>query len=290
MDKLRQSITGPDAQKELTRIYITMARDIREQLEDADPARKAKLVEAFRVFLDRIAATTEDQATLQWVGQTLMDLAETSLPTATAQATGPAVELLKTAVQTFKRLGQLQGDGAMVVQYQLGRAQRMLGDFKSSLDTLEALLKVKPTMLDAQTEAALAYEQWAATAPPNVATKVYEAALTGARPDANKKNVIWGWGKISQETSRNPKFQDRFFNARYHVALCRYLAGKAESDPDSKQKLIEKSVTDITRVAALYPELGGPEQRAKFDALLRLIQKELRQPEVGLPPVAAGAK
>jgi hypothetical protein len=49
-------------------------------------------------------------------------------------------------------------------------------------------------------------------------------------------------------------------------------------------------VTDITRVAALYPELGGPEQRAKFDALLRLIQKELRQPEVGLPPVAAGAK
>jgi tetratricopeptide (TPR) repeat protein len=198
--------------------------------------------------------------------------------------------LLKTAVETFNRIGQQQGEGATVVQYQLGRAHRMLGDYKSSLDTLEALLKVKPTMLDAQTEAALAYEQWAATAPPNVAPKVYEAALTGARPDANKKNVIWGWGKISQETSRNPKFKDRFFNARYHVALCRFLSGKAENDQERKRQMIEKSVTDITRAAALYPDLGGPEQRAKFDALLRLIQKELGQPEVGLPPVAAGGK
>jgi len=49
--------------------------------------------------------------------------------------------------------------------------------------------------------------------------------------------------------------------------------------------MVAKAVTDITRVAALYPELGGPEQRAKFDALLKLIQKEQRQPEVGLPPL-----
>ena len=116
-------------------------------------------------------------------------------------------------------------------------------------------------MLDAQVEAALAYEQWAATAPPKFAAKVYEAAFTGARPDAKGKNVIWGWGKISQETSRNPKFRDRFFNARYHVALCRFLSGKAEANPNRKQQLIEKSVTDITRVAALYPKLGGREQR-----------------------------
>lgn len=287
MEKLRESITGPDAQKELTRIFILMARDIREQLNDASPAHKAKLIEAFRVFLDRIAATTDDAATLQWVGQTLMDLAEASMPGGAAQATGLAADLLKTAVATFERLGQQEASDSLVVQYQLGRAQRMLGNYSTSLDVLETLLKEKPTMLDAQTEAALAYEQWAAKAPPGVQSKVYQAALAGARPDANKRNVIWGWGKISQETSRNPKFHDRFFNARYHVALCRFLAGKVERDPNTKKLLIEKSVTDITRVAALYPEMGGAEQRAKFDSLLRLIQKELRQPEVGLPPLKA---
>ena len=137
-------------------------------------------------------------------------------------------------------------------------------------------------MLDAQVEAALAYEQWAATAPPTVQSRVYQAALAGARPDANKKNVIWGWGKISQETSRNPRFKERFFDARYHVALCRFLAGKAEGNAANKKLLIEKSVTDITRVAALYPDLGGVSQKKKFDALLKLIQKELGQPQVGL--------
>ena len=63
------------------------------------------------------------------------------------------------------------------------------------------------------------------------------------------------------------------------------LSGKAEANPNHKKKLVERSATDITQVAALYPALGGPEQRAKFDALLRLIQKELKQPVVGLPPL-----
>lgn len=285
MDKLRKSITGPDAQKELTRTYMLMARDIREQLDAADPVQKAKLVEAFRVFLDRIAVTTDDEPTLGWVGQTLMELAQASMPPGTTRASGLPADLLTTAVQTFGRLSNQDASTAMVMRYQLGRAHRMLGDYKSALKVFEALLKEKPTMLDAQTEAALAYEQWAATAPPQVSSKVYDAALAGARPDAKNKNVIWGWGKISQETSRNPKFQDRFFNARYHVALCRFLSGKANSDPTRKEQMVAKAVTDITRVAALYPELGGPEQRAKFDALLKLIQKELRQPEVGLPPL-----
>ena len=54
----------------------------------------------------------------------------------------------------------------MVVQYQLGRSLRLLGENRQSLQVFEGLLTEKPTMLDAQTEAALAYEQWAAE--PNV--------------------------------------------------------------------------------------------------------------------------
>lgn len=290
MEKLRESITGPDSQQELTRIYMLMARDIREQLDDADAAQRAKLVEAFRVFLDRIANTTEDVATLQWVGQTLMDLAETSMVTGAAHAKGIAAGLLTTAVNTFERLGQTEGESSQVVKYQLGRAHRMLGNFQASLQVLESLLQEKPTMLDAQTEAALAYEQWAPMVPPKYMANAYQKALIGARPDDKQQNVVWGWGKISTMTSRDPKFRDQFFNARYHVALCRFLWGKAEADATQQKKLIEKSATDITQVAALYPEMGGPAQRAKFDALLKLIQKELGQPEVGLPAASTAAK
>ena len=194
-----------------------------------------------------------------------------------------ATSLLQTAKTTFQSLSEQDGGNTLVVRFQQGKALRLLGEYPASLNLLEALLKEKASMLDAQVEAALAYEQWAAKAPPAVQSRVYQAALAGARPDANKKNVIWGWGKISQETSRNPRFQARFFDARYHVALCRFLAGKAEKDPKNKKLLIEKSVTDITRVAALYPELGGVSQRKKFDSLLKLIQKELGQSQVGLP-------
>ena len=132
MEKLRDSIQGPDAQAELTRIYILMARDIREQLDDAAPAKKARLVEAFRVFLDRISTTTNDPATLKWVAQTLMDLAEASMPAGATQAKGLAADLLTTAVQTFERLGKQDRETQRWWWItRLGRGQRMLGNYKS---------------------------------------------------------------------------------------------------------------------------------------------------------------
>ncbi len=286
MEKLRTSVQGPDAQKRLTGIYIRMARDIREQLEDADEGKKAKLIEAFRVFLDRISATTNDPATLQWVGQTLMDLAEASMQPNETKAVGQAAELLKTAVSTFQRLKEQSDDAPLLIDFQLGKAERLLGNYKNSIDIFETLLSEKPLMLDAQMEAALAYEQWAAIVPPKFAGKAYASALNGARPDDKKQNVIWGWGKVSQMTGRDPNYKAMFFDSRYHVALCRFLWGKAvKSTP-----LIEKSVTDITKVNALYPAMGGPKQRAKFDQLLKLIRKELGQQPVGLPPVPVAKK
>ncbi len=139
-------------------------------------------------------------------------------------------------------------------------------------------------MLDAQIEAALAYEQWAGTVKPQFAGKAYESALNGGRPNAQKQNVIWGWGRISQLTQRDPKYKAKFFEARYHVALCRYLWGQRTKN----KTLIDKSAVDIKRVADLYPDLGGPEQRSKFDVLLKTIQKELNQKPDGLPPLPAG--
>jgi hypothetical protein len=71
-----------------------------------------------------------------------------------------------------------------------------------------------------------------------------------------------------------------FFDARYHVALCRYLWGKAIKSVALK----EKAITDVTKVYALYPDLGGAQQRSKFDQLLKLIQKDLGKKQQGLPP------
>lgn len=279
MDKLRGSVVGPDAQKKLTAIYIRASREIRDSLEASTGAAKQSLVSAFRVFLEQIAKTTKDAATLQWVGQTLVDLGKTSMPAGTVKATGQSAELLKTAVSTFEQVKAGGADVPLQVDFQLATAQRLLGNYSAAVKGYAEILTKKPTMLDAQVDAALAYEQWAQIVPEKYTVAAFQKALNGGKPDSKGKNLIWGWGKVSQLTSRDPKYQDMFFNARYHVALCRYRAGKKSN---SKQ-LMEKAKSDITKVHALYPEMGGKAHFKKFDALLKQIETDLGQSAQGLP-------
>ncbi|TWT52479.1 hypothetical protein Pla22_01030 [Rubripirellula amarantea] len=277
MDNLRDSVKGEDASKKLEGIYLRLARSIREQLDTAAPAKKAKLIKAFRVFLEQVAGTTQDNATLLWIGQTLMQLGESTMNPGETKAIGNAAELMTAALSTFEKISGEEKSSPSVI-FQMGRAQRLLGQYSASINSFEGLLKTMPTMIDAQIEAATAYEQWAATLPPKFAPKSYAKALNGAKPDAKGNNVIWGWGKISKQTMGNEKFRDTFFDARYHLALCRFLWGKALKNND----IIKKSSGDITMVAALYPDLGGNEQRAKFDALLKQIQQASGEPAKGL--------
>ena len=282
MDKLQAANQGEQGAQRLRATYFTLARELRQEIDNAPPTQRPQLISALRGFLETMSASTDDPATLQWIGQTLMSLAEAAMPPGSRVATGDAAALLQTATQTLQRLSGDQ-NASPTILFQKAKGLRMLGQYREALDTLEKILIDKPSMLDAQTEAALAYEQYAAEVPERLTGRVYATALNGGRPaagkqDGKKENVIWGWGKISLLTNGKPKFADKFFNARYHVALCRYLQGKAESDT----QIMAKAVTDITSVAALYPAMGGPQQKKKFEDLLRTIQSELGQPPTEL--------
>ena len=283
MGKLRNSFTGADGQARLSSTYMRMAGSIRDQLDSASPSRREKLIGAFRVFLNRIAETTNDQDTLSWVGQTLMQMGESAMLPTDNKAAGQAAELIQSAADTFHGLLDDDQEESLALQYQLARCQRLLGNYKAAIDGLAAILAAKPMMLDAQTEAAMAYEKWAGEVAPKFAANAYKAALSGGRPSANGKNVIWGWGQISQLTSGKEQYRDRFFEARYHVASCRFLMGKALGS----NEVMQRAVTDITQVASLYPGLGGPEMRRKFDSLMKEIQRTLGQQATGLPPAPA---
>ena len=194
MENLRQSVEGNDAQKKLTDIYIRLARDIREQLDNATPAKKARLIAAFRLLLDRIAASTEDTATLQWVGQPWLTWAKPPwLPIKQGQRAG--AELLQTAIDTFVRLKSLEPNAPMAVDYLLGKCYRLVGEYKKAVDVFKELLTKKSSMLDAQMEAALAYEYWAAEVPPKFTGKWYEFALGGAKPGPTRKTSFGAGGR-----------------------------------------------------------------------------------------------
>ncbi|NND97452.1 MAG: hypothetical protein HKN47_09020 [Pirellulaceae bacterium] len=279
MENLRKAYPGQDGQAKLTRIYMRMAQDVRKQLDNSPPAKKTKLINVFKVFLKRIADTTQDPATLKWVGQTFMTMGKSLMLPTDIKATGQSAELINSAANIFE---ELKADD-LSIAYQFAHAKRLTGQYKAALAELEAILKQNQMMLDAQMEAAQAYENWAAEqASAKLSARVYDAALSGGRP-LNGKNVIWGWGQISKLTNGKEKYREKFFEARYHVALSRFLKGKKLNE----KRVMEQAVKDITQIEALYPDMGGADQHARFDALLKEIQKAVGKQPTGLKPFKA---
>jgi tetratricopeptide (TPR) repeat protein len=279
MERLREVYQGPESQTKLTQTYMRLATNLKEQLDQASPARKSKLIQAFQVMLERISDATDNQATLRWVGQTLSSMGESLMLPGETKATAQAAELISQSISTFQALDDQEN---VTTAYLLGRSQRLVGRYKDAIDTFDELLQEHPLMLEAQIEAAKAYESWAASLPPKIAYKAYRAALEGARPGDDGKNTIWGWADISSKTSkqikRSENFKEKFFESRYHVALCLYLMGKAaKRDSD-----LRKAIKVIREAATLFPDLGGPESRNKYDALMKEAQRAVGDPAKGI--------
>jgi hypothetical protein len=108
-------------------------------------------------------------------------------------------------------------------------------------------------------------------------------AVNGYLPNTKtRQNTIWGWGRISQLTSGKPNLVDTFFESRLELARCRYLQAMLDKTPESKTKLLQRALSDITQTIKLYPELGGAAFTGQFDKLTRDLQRELKQNVVGL--------
>ena len=137
-----------------------------------------------------------------------------------------------------------------------------------------------------QVEAARTYQNWAGFGPKFA--DYYRLAIVGARPD-NKttdkarqgKNIIWGWGEIAKMTANNPKYAEQFHEARYNLALCRYLWALADKDPKTKTQGIEAAKLNIAQTIGLY-DAPGPKWEGQYDALMKKIQKSLGEPADGI--------
>ncbi|MCA9160739.1 MAG: hypothetical protein KDA72_20555, partial [Planctomycetales bacterium] len=87
-----------------------------------------------------------------------------------------------------------------------------------------------------------------------------------------RQKLIWGWGKIQQLTANNATYSEQFYEARYQLAFCRWQYAKGLQDATQRADEIRRAVYDIESTAKLFPELGGPLMKKKFQALLKNIQ------------------
>lgn len=280
----------------LTRIYITLGRELEEQVAILRKENKAaqldRVTAGFKLFLDRISAREKGNTfnSLNWVAETFYRLASGYEVDGKETPVKAREYYQKAAAVDEKIMATAQADPAFVrpeamfgVKLRMARCQRRAGDYKLAIDSLVEILSEKPMLLDVQKEAAYTYQEWG-----KKKQEYYTLAIAGAHKAKDERgqqsNIIWGWSRLADMTRRNAKFQDVFHEARYNLATCYLLQARQQSEAD-KQILLDRAEGSIKIVARLRPDMGGSEWSRKYDLLLRTIQVEAGKPVTGLGPL-----
>jgi tetratricopeptide (TPR) repeat protein len=283
--------TTPEGQRRLIGIYISLATDIEKQIQNASAEAKTALTKGFEVFLTRVGDATKDVKEMFWVAQTLYALAEGS-DQGGPQLTPDAEHFYNKAITAYNKIldlaktnKEITPDMILQVQMRLATTQRRLGQYQDAINLFEKILLQKNMMLNVQVEAARTYQEWGAVGDP----VVYDRAILGGRTnDSTGKYTIWGWGKIANQTAPDPDkaggkdYEDTFYEARYNLARCRFLKARKEKTTADRKKYFQLAKNDVALTYRFYPALGGEAWKAKFDGLLRDVQKELGEKQLGI--------
>ncbi|PQO29932.1 tetratricopeptide repeat protein [Blastopirellula marina] len=292
MGKLKD-LAGNDAnsQKELIAIYISLATDLKQQLDNADPSAKESLGAAFETFLDRLADSSNEPNVLNWVGETFYNVGQSFSEDPSYM--GDASKFYKKAISAYQRIldkssgGDINPALLQQVRVRIAMAQRETGQYEEALATFTDVLKQNDMIVNVQVEAAKTYYLWGLNGGD---AKTFYQSWMGASPNPEtKKNVIWGWGRLQSILGRYAKrgaepspYKDVFYESRYYLAASRYRFAIAQDNQDKKQQYLAVAAKDITSTQLFDPGLGGEQWWTKFDTLMKKIQKDLTGTAKGL--------
>ncbi len=267
-----------DDRKRMLAIFSAMASDLKEKLAQLDSTKKrSQLAEVLMVVVE-VAAKSDVISTKMWGAGTLVALAEgtedqgNATPTS-EKAFAKAKDILQQLIDTnAKQSGYIPANSLNLVRSQYARAAEGMKDYTGAIKMYAEILDENDAFLELQMSVARVLQKSAQSN-----ASYYKTAIVGARPHPKtKRNVFWGWGKISQVTNNKmDDFAEQFFEARYQLANCRMLYGMSMSDAKERTKELTAAEKSIAETRGLYPNLGGPADIKRYDALLKQIQKEL---------------
>jgi tetratricopeptide (TPR) repeat protein len=162
----------------------------------------------------------------------------------------------------------------LAAKMQLGECYRGLGQYQPALDMFSEVLSQKEASLAVQRVAALTYQE---RGQKEDASYFENAIRGGIKLKSTGQNRIWGWIKISNVAHRasktNESFKDAFFEARYNIGLCRYLAAMKKTG-EARQKDLTTASQGLQSMLQLYPGLGGERWKPQFEKLMKDIERE----------------
>ncbi|REK16582.1 MAG: hypothetical protein DWQ37_07675 [Planctomycetota bacterium] len=291
LEELVKASGDEGAAESLTAIYISLGRQLQQNLESLRKSGKNKEVEriskAFEVFLDRVAKQPGNAgfATLNWIGETYYGLAS-SLDT-----DGPGVSLtaqsyFEKAAGAYEPMLEMAAndpkysekpDTLIAVQLRLADCYGRAGKLDRAVDVINDVLAKKPSLLTAQVKAAEILQASGNSDPTG-----YVKAIQGAEPNRQGRNKIWGWAKISQLTHNKPQFVETFHLARRNIAEARLGYATSQDDAERRRKVLEAGIGDLWSTYRSDRALGGPETAAQYDQVLKKMQKALGEEPLGL--------
>lgn len=285
MSQLDEQYAGqPDGAALLTRIYLSLGVELEQQIarlrSTNNAAELKQLLDGSERFLGRLAKQEITSAsTLNWIGESFTRLGDSRRATGdrvTAQADfDQAAKALTKLLEIATKDPALAG-GVNGIRLRLARTQCGAGNFDAALAAINEIIQANPSSIEAQTEAARAYAQWGAIDPAR-----FQQAIHGVKPATDKGAAVWGYSGIARRLQRSPKLKEQYEDARYQIADCSYRLALAKQGAD-KQAALTAAEKLIESNLRLDPSLGGEVWRAKYDELLKEIQRAAGRPAQGL--------
>lgn len=287
---------GKDAQQKLINIYVSLGLQLQQQISgltaEGKTAKARAVAESFALVLEQVTARAgaADSWKIQnWIARTNLQLGQ-GLSGADAEK---YFQQATSAYQTLLAKAEKNPKFAPSPVSILATKKKLADCFLAQKKYAEAfkqyafILKGKPSSLDLQLGAAAALQKWGTE---EQDAKRLEEAIRGAMPQANRKNLVWGWLRIAdlversrrsaakkaaedpKQAARAAKYEDLFFQARYHVAESRFAAAKLARGAE-RAKQTGKALQNLKSMQKLYPTLGGPKWQGAYLELMKQMEQ-----------------
>lgn len=282
-----------DAQEQLTRVYLGLGLELERQInqlaDSGESAQAQSLAAALEDLLQRITSRggSGDWKVRNWIAQTQLQLGAGLRGEAAERHLTRAEEVYRAMLSDAEKdAGYAPNKLAVLgVRKKLGDCLQAQEKFDEALNQYVSILREKPNMLDLQREAALVLQEWGRA---QKKSDKLEQAIRGAVPQADKKNLVWGWLRLATianraqqaasragngDTDRQKvqKYQDAFFEARFHVAQARLQAAQIATGAERTRQL-DAARKNVQSMQRLYPDLGGPKWQQAFEQLVAQIE------------------
>ena len=287
---------GKDAQQKLINIYVSLGLQLQQQISGLTAEGKTEkaraVAESFALVLEQVTARSgaADSWKIQnWIARTNLQLGQ-GLSGADAekyfrQATSAYQTLIEKAEENPKFAPSPVS--ILATKKKLADCYLAQNKFADAFQQYALILKGKPNSLDLQLGAAAALQKWGSE---EKDAKRLEEAIRGAMPQANRKNLVWGWLRIAdlversrrsaakkaaddpKQAARVAKYEDLFFQARYHVAESRFAAAMLASGAE-RNKQMGKALQNLKSMQKLYPKLGGPKWQGAYLELMKQMEQ-----------------